>query len=502
MIFRISCWLGLILFCNGAFGQEGKAILEEHAREFLEPRNSIQILFNSTDFVLVREKKEHSVPVSDERLKELEDSLAATNDESLLLTIGDAYNDRNRYQEGTEYIQRAQAYYQRLFDENDHDTLAVNGLFSCYSELGNQEKVLEINKHSIEIWPESSAAYIVRPLLLIGVGDNQGAVEASEHAIEQFPELTTPYLAKTMALIFPKVDELQNAKDANDLAQRYDGFMIDVSFLKQNAAKYPDNAEIQVGMLCMEFLTFYYSVAMPMAISGRMDSINGFAFDLSEKRMKEVDAYEERFSMYLKHSEFKNPFAIHYSYGLIELLRDNPKKAIGHFEKSLKYKTVEYRDESDNVESVYDNIQVSYAILKQWNKEGTVLERRIKEKASYFPVAANYQALAQHKAFYAKDFKKALSLLNEALALEPTNLLLYKDLAYVHMLLGDYAMAEEALNVIYSVNQNSEDFYKAYLLQRLFVDDKETAQFLLEVLLKNDPESEYAQEIKRDFFTE
>ncbi|MDX2362654.1 MAG: tetratricopeptide repeat protein [Crocinitomicaceae bacterium] len=497
--FKFYVLVTLLFSMHFSVNAQDVEALKQLTIDYFEPQATVEINYNSFDFDPVPAPAKPIDPLTTERLIELKDSLKITGDKKYLMALGNLYFRMNHKPEAQGYFKRAIEAYNTALAASPNDLDLLNDLFTIYYAIGDTENALKYNTEILRVDPKDTTAMTVRGFIYVAQGDYKRVIDYANAIIEQHPDFDIQYFLKTIGHTFTDIIKMQSEFDENgELIWR--SLNIDLSYLEEVREQYPDDARIQLMAICSEFFVFYYDAMIPVMKMGTVKT-EGFEFPLTRDQLGALKKFEKRFIAFLDDPNFKNYYTVNYSLGLIELLRGKNMAAIDYFEIAIKNKSTEYRGLLSNVVSAYDNLIAAYMFMGDRGNAERWQLAKINDRASVDPMAKDLVKFADFNLFR-NDLEQGEKFLLKSLEIDPSNIDAYAYLARVEMLKGDLIKAEEYINLLYELDENNIELYKSLVLMSLFKDDKETAMFLNDLLLGNDPLDNFANDVKEKILTD
>jgi Flp pilus assembly protein TadD len=491
----LSAILGLAFLSQG-FSQDQK-LIDKYIREEMEPMASVDLSYNSGDFVPVAVKKNPKDELSLSMIQVLKDSFAITANEDYLIRTGILYKRLNNSKLSKQYFAKALKSCQTKLEKSPKDSTLLSSIFLIYLQTGQIDSALVLNEKFVKAYPHDTVSATLKSFLYLFKGDYSNSILAAKVEIERFPERSLSYLFMTISLTFQELGKLQTAKDINEAKEIAKNFSADYSYIEKAAKDYPNNLEIQMSSLANSFFVYYYQLMSPLFFNPP-DSLIGFRFKMAQEDKVALNSYADKFKPWLNKEGFTNTYIVYYTLGTIALLNDDFNTAVDYLKKAIEVKGPEYRDSQDNVAQCYNNIIASYHFRGDLANAELWTRKKIEDKASGDPLSKDYLDLARFR-LKSGDLAKGEELLMQAIGLDSSNYEARVDLGNIYMLKRDLKQAEYYLNQCYLINPDYPALTNSLILHCLMSGDKSTAEFLTEKLLNYNPENKFALEIRRDF---
>ncbi|MFK7786409.1 MAG: tetratricopeptide repeat protein [Crocinitomicaceae bacterium] len=466
--------------------------------EFIEPDVNFSLSYGTGSLSLKYEEQSPLTPPTEEFIEEQKKEYESTKDPMNLYAIGQTYRRMNRRKEAAIWQEKALSEIEAVMGRYPDSIELVESAFLIYLEMG-QSDLAVIAAKMVSDHYDNSQSLFAESLSYTYTQEFDKGLATSELGLMNYPGEARWYLLRIIHEFAKKMQVFGFGSEAFSAPEN----SIDRSFLDEAFLKYPDSTQVELVAALGNFFLFAYEEVLPQFYDDVADfgEIEGFSFDLNSEVNKKLDVHLERIIQLSKRKEFKNWHSIHYTLGVIHLLKSDYKKSIKHCEKAIALMAPKYRQGQDNAYSYYDNLITCHRILGDVEAAEKCVIARATEEVNLDPLPQYQIERAMYRAMD-KDFEEAIQLLDKTIALDSSAIDAYTNKALLMMHAGKNDEVTKILDIAQTVNPNDIFLFKSVILYNLLNKSKALADNQINQLEAYDATDGFIEEARNLLKTE
>lgn len=490
--------LSLLLFSPESLFAQNPDSVKAYILGLAEPEVTFSLMYGTGSLSMEYIEQPLLTPLTEEYIDERMKEYELTGDPISLLTIAQTYKRMNRHSEGEKWMERAILETEELMWKYPDSIEFVETASLLYLD-NNQPDLASLTAKMISDHNQDEISLFAETMMYTFTGQYDLGIELSNKGLTLYPEEAKWYLIR-MIHEFSKKMAAFNFGSEEFVAEEN---RIDRSFLNKGAANYPDNEKVQLAAVLCNFFLFAYEEVLPTFYEqlGNCDDIETFKFKIESSLDDKLEVHFQKVIKLSKQKAFKNWHSVHYTLGTIHMLRSETEKAIVYYEEAIDLMKPKYRHGQDNVYQYYDNLVTCYRMLGDTASAEKCAIIRATEEINLDPLPADYLNMALYRVMD-KDFKAAIALLDQAIAIDSSAVDSYSTKALLLMLDDELHEALSLLKLAESIQPNNLRTVRAVILFRLLKKESAAALQLIGQLEAYDPTDFFIEDARRLLETE